>query len=195
MIVEVICTSFREQASYVRLLRASVGAHEPSVKVNWETSTDPCAKAQNIAIKRAINIGYLTGQVPDWYLVTDVDVICKAPFVDILKFCDPYILWGNKIHPAGTYGSITGWIDGWIMAISRKMWQEVGEYDENFLGSGFEDADYCFRAQKQGYSIGNAGFPFHHLEAGVKNIITPKYGSVRQKNLDYLKEKHHDCFE
>lgn len=38
--------------------------------------------------------------------------------------------------------------------LTRRMLEDVGQFDEAFVGYGYEDYDYCIRAWKRGYSTG-----------------------------------------
>ena len=54
-------------------------------------------------------------------------------------------------------------ITGFCMLIPRKVFQEIGYFDERFGKGNFEDDDYCFRAIYKGYKllIANDSFIFH----------------------------------
>lgn len=146
-----------------------------------------CSEAQNIGLD------YMTA---DWYLVSDCDVLCRAEFVNRIHRLPDDAIYGNKMHPKDRGGGKKQpfetpyrWLDGWIYAIPDKIYQRIGGFDENFEGSGFEDADYCWRAMERGFDLRLAGLPFLHLADNAKKTISPRYKEVRQRNITYLRNK------
>ena len=199
--IAIITTSVGGWDNLLKPMIDSVQRHEPGVEVfvvdAGRTMPDEypgavivkadrvnCSAAQNIGIK------YIDA---DWYLVTDCDVLCNAPFAHLFDDFDENAIYGNKFHHPESYGfgnRMPMWIDGWIYAFSKKLLDKVGLFDERFLGSGFEDADICWRAMLKGYDIKQGSLPFTHLEYGQKRSISDGYDNVRLQNIAYLKGKY-----
>lgn len=54
-------------------------------------------------------------------------------------------------------------------AISRHVWNQVGQLDERFIGYGFDDADYSRRVVGLGYKLGVAGW--FEVEHGLNGMV------------------------
>lgn len=127
---------------------------------------------------------------------------------DILLFCDDDIIWKGKIEPPSEFFTSSllpqlhhhvpgeGWMclpapfaDGWAIGISRRLFDAVGGWDENFLYSGFQDADISLACMELGYPPTLWDFPGEHLGSGTKYVINPNHNQTRLANLQYLREK------
>jgi len=122
----------------------------------------------------------------DWTVAIFVnnDIICTAPYIDYVEEHCRYGVYGVDILNWWKQS----WIDGWVMAIDRNVWREVGKFDKNFKYAGFEDADYCFRAQRVGFDVQHRDLPFVHKEAHSR-FTMPNYMSQREENIKYLCKK------
>ena len=132
---------------------------------------------------------------------------------DVLIFCDDDILWKREIvaHNAPLFGPsllgnqhITynykgenttlntgcGFLDGWCIGVRRWLFDMIGGFDENFINSGMQDADFCMAAYKLGIEPVMWGFPGEHLYARTKYLINPDHLDTRQENVLYLKRKY-----
>ena len=177
-----------EKTAFITIVDA--GSNYPDTYKNVNIIHTPilnCAEAQNIA---------LADEKFDWYLVSDCDVLCRGEFIDRIHRLPDDAIYGNKMHPKNRGGGRRDpfetpykWLDGWIYAIPHRVYKEVGGFDENFEGSGFEDADYCWRALDAGFDLRLAGLPFLHLADNTKKTISPRYKEVRQRNIVYLRKK------
>ena len=45
------------------------------------------------------------------------------------------------------------YVTGAVMAFRKKVWSEVGGFDERFYPAYYEDADFCRRAREAGYKV------------------------------------------
>lgn len=141
-----------------------------------------CSEAQNVGLAHS---------TAEWFLVLDCDVLCEGKFIDIILELE-HGVYGNVMHKAN-HKLFTGpshWLDGWIYAFPREVYEKIGGFDENFQGSGFEDADFCWRAEEAGYEVlQTVVLPFKHLFTGQKREISDGYKKVRLGNVEYLKNK------
>ena len=140
-----------------------------------------CSEAQNIGLAHSN---------ADWFLVLDCDVLCTGKFIDFVAGLKPGI-YGKHLHEKHhkLFEGVYPWLDGWIYAFPREVCEVIGGFDENFQGSGFEDADFCWRAQNLAYPVRLADLPFIHLATGQKREISDGYKEVRLGNVEYLKKK------
>lgn len=83
--------------------------------------------------------------------------------------------------------------------IKRDLINCIGFMDENFVGYGYDDADYCIRTIQAGWSIaitnktvvqhGNGGSEFVRGENWNTSFMKNRIGGAK-RNLDYLMSKH-----
>jgi GT2 family glycosyltransferase len=45
------------------------------------------------------------------------------------------------------------WVTGAAFAVRRQAWQDLGGFDESYLGGYFEDVDFCIRALLAGWEV------------------------------------------
>lgn len=171
-------------------LIASVKQHEPAGRLiivdNCAETPYPKAKRtdKRVSVSAAMNMGARYAQAVDWLVFMNNDVICTGPYLELLSKLSPDTIYG--VDMLDWWGK--RWLDGWVMAIPRRVWIDVGLWDENFIYAGFEDADYCFRALEMGYQVKTAPLPFVHKELHSR-FTMPGYMEQRERNIAYLCEK------
>lgn len=121
----------------------------------------------------------------DWTIVLNNDVLCQGPFIEQLEWMNSSALYGNQLI---TFKGFR-WLGLWLFVISRHVWDMVGRFDEQFEVCGFDDADFCIRAQRIGVSIEKCNLPFHHYW-GKTRWGVPGYPEIRKENRRRLEEKH-----
>lgn len=122
-----------------------------------------------------------------WMVMISNDVIINAPFVDIVQTLDPRIIWGKDANKG--YGGRV-WLDGWIYVMTKSIFDKVGGFDENFQYAGFEDADFCWRAQAAGITFDLAPqLPLTHLRKhtryGEKDFFKKREANIRYLEIKY----------
>jgi len=203
MKVAIIIVGIGQWEEYTRPLIDSIRKYEPNIYIivvdNGNNYPVYYNNVHFIITKKivhysvAINLGKsLVSDNADWIIVINNDVVCKAPFIKILETMNTKILYGNDVHGMKhpKFKSPTIWLDGWLYAIPKEIFDAVGEWDENFHIAGFEDADYCFRTYKLGYKIKESKLPFKHLEYHIRKKVVPDYPKHRMHNMKYLVKKH-----
>jgi hypothetical protein len=171
----------------------SVRLLEPSVEmVIIDNAADPAYAPQpyihrlNIRVSYAEALNVAAGMCKaDWMVMVNNDVICNAPFADLVDGLDKRTVYGKVEY--SEFGA--KWLDGWIMVVSRQLWDVVGGFDTNFAYAGFEDADYCLRAKSLGNCVKTIDLPFTHKQAHTRYLM-PDYFEQRKKNIEYLVMKH-----
>jgi len=63
-----------------------------------------------------------------WFIPMNADVSLHGSIQAYLDRMPTNKLYGMTINTRGDLQ----WVDGWIYVISREVWEQVGEFDENF---------------------------------------------------------------
>ena len=111
--------------------------------------------------------------------------------IDLLKE-NPNIILGGTL-----YAQSTGWnqfgdkvfpyLEGWLLAMTREAWDDVGGFDERFAPNDMEDVSFSTTAREKGYTLVSLNDPnLRHL--GAQTI---GYGAERQA----LTERNRKKFE
>jgi len=79
-------------------------------------------------------------------------------------------------------------VSGFCMLIRRSAYEEVGGFDENFKGGGFEDWDFCERVRRNGWHVLVDGTAYvHHFYKQFRKI---DFDDQLRENEKYFFEKH-----
>lgn len=200
MKIATIIIGIGEWEKYTLPLLKSIIKHQPNTRIilvdngnNYPEEFENVNIIKTYAIldySAAINVGFAMLRDEEWVLIINNDVLCIAPFSDYIKGLKTNVVYGNNLHrDFKLFHHTIPFTDGWIMAMSRKLINSVGEFDTNFKIACAEDADYCFRAGKLGYKIKKSSLPFKHLKAKTRR----KFDNFKQQRLDniaYLVDKH-----
>jgi GT2 family glycosyltransferase len=77
--------------------------------------------------------------------------------------------------------------------LSKKCYQDVGPFDERFLGAYCEDCDYHVRMHRKGWVAESINYPFlHHASGTIKSAGAEKADEIcklAQANRDRFYEK------
>jgi GT2 family glycosyltransferase len=176
----------------------SIQKHEPSVNIivvdNKSFGRYPHGPSghgyklihldERVPYSAAINLGMEVSST-DWTIVLNNDVLCQGPFIEQLEWMNSSALYGNQLIVFKGFR----WLGLWLFAISEHVWDMVGRFDEQFEVCGFDDADFCIRAQHLGISIEKCNLPFKHFWGKTRWGI-PGYPEIRAANKIRLEEKH-----
>lgn len=150
----------------------------------------PVWRTERLCYSAAINAGKrkLDEWHPyDWYIVLSNDVLCTGPFAYILEGYDDNAVIGPQLWRE--HG--LSWIVGWCVAIPRRVWETVGGWDENFVGSSWEDVSFSTDARLKGFAlVEDKELPFVHLDQRQRFSIIPDYWNTEAANVKYFNEKY-----
>lgn len=182
----------------------SIKEHDPGLNIVCvdNGSQIPYPRVNGISIVRngrrgsyaeGLNIGLHHAPQSDWYIAANNDLVIYKCISDRIVDLSPDTLYGFLI-----YDNIFSmpYMPGWFLLISNKMYQNIGEFDQRFSPMWFEDADYCFRVIRAGYSLealDRKDWGVAHLEderMGERKGYMAKYMEARHKNRTYLRLKH-----
>lgn len=77
-------------------------------------------------------------------------------------------------------------VTGAVFAIRRAAWEALGPLDEEFYPAYYEDADYCYRARKQGWGVLYVpAASAHHLQNSLEWRSDPLLHYARQHRARY----------
>lgn len=192
----IVIVGIGQWQEYTRPLIESIQKHEPDVSILVVDNASPqpyphgdgyevLRLDEKVSYAAAMNAGMNAANPSKYYMIINNDVICKAPFLGMVKAQPSDTIASNYLNER--YGK--RWVDGWHYCIPRRVWQKVGEFDENFKIAAFEDADFTFRAYAEGFKLVKASHPFKHLRAKTRHG-QPNFLAQRLENLRYLIEKH-----
>lgn len=168
----------------------SLHKHEPEaqvVAVNTEAEADyRYTQALNQGAKRA------TG---DWLLFSNDDVLCTGPFLHLLQRLSHKKIYGMELRrkTQAAWGADVTYLYGWILLMHRSLHEVVGPFEEHYLHAGFDDIDYCWRAQQAGFGLEVAELPFIHLadQPGGKHrrYTVPGYKEQMARSKEFFLAK------
>lgn len=121
----------------------------------------------------------------DWYIVLSNDVLCTGPFSHILEQYDGNDVVGPALKE--THGF--HYIEGWCVAIPRKIWDAVGGWDERFLGSDWEDVAFGTAARQRGFGLVE-DLPFVHLDQKQRYHIVDDFWGKDAHNRDLFMREY-----
>ena len=80
-------------------------------------------------------------------------------------------------------------VSGFCMMLRKQVFQDLGGFDENFKGGGWEDTDFCQRAQEKGWdSYINTEVFVHHFWKAFRRL--KEHDEMMLKNRAYFYKKH-----
>lgn len=79
-------------------------------------------------------------------------------------------------------------VSGFCMLFRRELWEELGGFDEDFVGGGFEDWDFCERAQRKGWFITIDGQT--HVHHFYKQFRLNDHDQAMRDNQERFFKKH-----
>lgn len=153
------------------------------------------SKAINTAARIANAYDVTVARQPepaDWFVVLSNDVLCTGPFIHILEtysgddVVGP-LLKNIRIERVGT----VHYIEGWCVAVHRKIWDTIGGWDEGMKVSSYEDCEYSHRARVNGFGlVEDAALPFIHLDQKQRFYLVPNYWDSEYHNRARFIEKY-----
>lgn len=79
-------------------------------------------------------------------------------------------------------------VSGFCMLFRRETYEEIGGFDEEFVGGGFEDWDFCERARRKGWHVIIDGTT--HIHHFYRQFRHHEFDAEMQKNEDRFFKKH-----
>ena len=86
-------------------------------------------------------------------------------------------------------GRIYQYLEGWLIACTKKAWNELGGFDERYGLSDFEDVDFSTTAIKFGYSLVELSDGARHDHPASSYGFNPEREIRTKKNRKLFEEK------
>lgn len=187
---------------YTLPLIQSIRQHEPSCAIVvvdnasslpyadqpfWEGN---CLRIARSCYSAAINRGhdYLSkdwNYDADWYIVLSNDVLCTGPFAHILDELGDDSLVGPCLKETHSFQ----YLEGWCVAVPRRIWDALGGWDERFLGSDWEDVAFSTKARRQGFWL-LEDLPFVHLDQKQRYAIVEDFWGKDAHNRELFMREY-----
>lgn len=86
-------------------------------------------------------------------------------------------------------GATIPYVAGWCVMATRKVWQDIGGWDERFVPCDYEDLDLSLAAVKKGYLLKQVDLPLTHLFGQSARALEGGRLEITLKNQALFKEK------
>lgn len=179
--ISVIITVFTDYGDYATPLVKAIRRYEPRVEIIAvdNASAVPFQVRENCNLIRLkqkcswshmLNVGANAANGHTFLMLND-DVVCHGSFARAIENLNPKKLYGMAIRkrPTSWIGQEISYLYAWLMVMDRKLYDDVGGFDEHYPAAGVDDIDFCWTAQKKGYELATVKLPFVHLADQNKN--------------------------
>jgi len=83
-----------------------------------------------------------------------------------------------------------GTASGVCFMVARRVFETIGNFDENFNKGGNEDTDFFWRVQKAGFKMAVSGCAYiHHFGSVTQKALKAERGSTRAETVGYFRKK------
>lgn len=145
--------------------------------------------SENLGFLRAANLG-LKSAVEDNIILISTDVRVHKDIVEFLKLSQSQYLVGGRLLDWNTgwntiNDTVFPYLEGWLLAAPKELWQTVGYFDEQYAPCDMEDVDLSTQAIHWDYHLST--FPEGYVShVGAQSI---PYGEEREKGTKINKKK------
>jgi GT2 family glycosyltransferase len=85
-------------------------------------------------------------------------------------------------------GKIISYLVGWCLAMTRKTFDDLGGFDEQFSPAYYEDIDLCYNALHKGYDLQQVWVPLQHLGEQSGGQLDDKKGITEANRVKFAKK-------
>lgn len=173
--MNIIITGTTEFDDYFTPLIQSIRQYEPDVKLiiidNASPEKYPAGDYEVIRFdqKRSwsqmLNAGAKKAD-DGWLMFLNDDVICKGRFIHLVNTLSKRNIYARAIrHKPASWGTgeRLSYLHGWLMLMQKRVFEDVGGFDEHYPASGVDDIDFSWTAQQKGCKLRAVKLPFIHL--------------------------------
>lgn len=120
----------------------------------------------------------------EFWLTYDVYHYLRRDMTDLIM--DGYMGWWE----AGSEWSMTNTCSS-SLVVTRRLWDDVGGFDEGFIGWGFEDIAFSLKCQTFGNGLGRIGqsnaYHLHHQPSAENDHTSPEWQAGKERMERYGK--------
>ena len=175
-------------------------AQRPELRVIHNPENRACAAAWNQGLKASSTrwIVFLNNDVvvaPDWLhnLIefaenNNVDIVTPAMGEgelnhDFTRYAQDVVVKMKSVRRRGD-------AHGACFVVSSKVFESIGNFDENFRKGGHEDTDFFWRAKAAGFELATTGCTYiHHFSGSTLRMIVAAHGSHHKEDAAYFRRK------
>lgn len=125
------------------------------------------------------------------------DVVISGDYIALVREAveaNPDAMFGPQVMTDNTGwnvfgGKVISYIYGWCIFCSRKVWEDVGGFDERFVPCDYEDIDISMRAVEKGHELRQVDLPLRHLSGQSAQNLSGGRLAITLKNQALFKEK------
>lgn len=207
MSVSCVIVGLNEWERFTKPLLDSIYRNDPDLNVvcvdnGSDTPYPPIEKGMLIrSVERkpyagGINIG-MKAVIDDWVMVVNNDVLINKPVSQRIEALSPNELHGFYLYHKDAQGLFDwDYLSGWCLIFHKRLWDSVGDFDENCKPMYFEDADFSVRAFRAGYRLNlhdRNDWGIVHLEDSrhkERREYMDRHMKERQAIKQYVRDKH-----
>jgi GT2 family glycosyltransferase len=120
------------------------------------------------------------------------DDICKQ-IRDIIDN-DKRVLIGNRLIAFDSgWNTFNGrtyqYLEGWLLACTKEVWEDLGGFDDQYAPSDFEDVDLSTTAISKGYTLLSIDNPKITHMGGQSIGYNPEREAITKRNREKFREK------
>jgi len=190
--ISLIIVSNMRFGDYVGPYIESVLRYEPETEI---IITDLTKEGNRYNYHRGLNSGAKRAK-GDWLIFSNDDVLCTNSFSEMIENFDKNCIHGKELRrkTEEKWGFSVEYLYGFILVMHRSLFEKVGEFDEVYGHAGFDDIDYCWRAQEMGFNLqAHEDLPFLHLAdlpgASHRRYLISGYSENMKKSKEHFLEK------
>ncbi len=176
---------------------------------NPESRGFPCAVNQGVSASHGDLLVICNNDIvctPDWLELLTACVLHDPLAGAVGPLSNNISDWRQRVEPGyANLGSLDAFARHWtlahsgdyrrttrlgmgVLAIPRRVWDEVGPLDEQFAPGNFEDDDYSLRLMLAGYRLYIAGDCYvHHTRGNVFRADDPGFAVLLGRNGDLFR--------
>jgi GT2 family glycosyltransferase len=124
------------------------------------------------------------------------DVLIKGDYLTPLEKAlgnNPNSLAGPQLANIDTGwnvfgGQIISYLIGWCLAMPRKIFDDLGGFDECYSPAYYEDIDLCYNALQKGYELQQVWVPLQHLGEQSGGQLEDKQGITEANRVKFAEK-------
>jgi len=127
----------------------------------------------------------------DIIITMNNDIVINGPFIQptierLIRESRSFVT-GRLVDWDGGWnrwnGEIIPYAEGWYLATWKKIWNELGGFDERFVPCDYEDQDLSYRATQRDIQLIQLDLPIRHIGGASANQLSRRDITYRNRRL------------